>query len=106
MNNDTPITDKQAGWAVAGQYGISRGKELMPDKDGPFVHACIARKLERENARLREALVFIRDECDWEEPKGDFGGGGDSRIGPVISAALSFLPNVQDETTKRTVTFK
>lgn len=64
MNNDTPITNRQAGWAVAGQYGISRGKELMPDKDGPFVHACIARELERENARLRDALgVIARGEC-------------------------------------------
>lgn len=59
MNNDTPITNRQAGWAVAGQYGISRGKELMPDKDGPFVHACIARELERKILEAIRACAKI-----------------------------------------------
>lgn len=38
--------------------------------------------------RLEAALRFIRDECDWEEPRGDFGGGGDARIGTAIDSAL------------------
>ena len=43
---------------------------------------------EQRVEELEAALVFIRDECDWEEPKGDFGGGGDRRIGPAIDKAL------------------
>ena len=43
---------------------------------------------EQRVEELEAALVFIRDECDWEEPKGDFGGGGDRRIGPSIDKAL------------------
>lgn len=43
--------------------------------------------------KLRDTLLFIRDECDWETPRGDFGGGGDERIGPAITAALDW-PNV------------
>jgi hypothetical protein len=34
------------------------------------------------------ALQFIRDECNWEENKGD-GNGGDDRIGPACDKALS-----------------
>lgn len=42
--------------------------------------------------KLRDTLLFIRDECNWETPRGDFGGGGDERIGPAITAALDW-PN-------------
>lgn len=40
--------------------------------------------------KLRDTLLFIRDECNWEC---DFGG-GDDRIGPAIEAALDW-PNDQ-----------
>lgn len=46
-------------------------------------------ELERENEKLRKTLLFVRDECDWETPRGDFGGGGDDRIGPAITSALA-----------------
>lgn len=45
-------------------------------------------ELQRENEKLRGCLLFIRDECDWETPRGDFRGGGDERIGPAIDRAL------------------
>ena len=47
------------------------------------------RELREENERLRKTLIFVRDECDWETPRGDFGGGGDDRIGPAITSALA-----------------
>lgn len=49
--------------------------------------------LKRENAalrarvaRLEDVLMFVLDECDWEESANE--GGGDNRIGPVIRRAL------------------
>ena len=61
----------------------------------------VAREIEELRARLAEVeeqrdglkavLIFIDEECDWEEPKGDFGGGGDRRIGPAIREALAKL---------------
>ena len=51
--SDTPRTDRQTGWVVAGQYGPSTASDLYTDPKGPFVHAMLARELERENARLR-----------------------------------------------------
>jgi len=44
--------------------------------------------------KMHSVLVFIRDECDWETPRGDFGGGGDERIGPAVTAALNW-PNTE-----------
>ena len=46
-------------------------------------------QLQEENKKLRKTLLFVRDECDWETPRGDFGGGGDDRIGPAITSALA-----------------
>jgi len=37
--------------------------------------------------KMEACLLFIRDECDWE--RGDFGAGGDNRIGPAINNILS-----------------
>jgi hypothetical protein len=51
--------------------------------------------------KLRDTLLFIRDECDWETPRGDFGGGGDERIGPAITAALDW-PNWRMKTKAKT----
>jgi hypothetical protein len=42
--------------------------------------------------KMRDTLLFIRDECDWYTPFGDYVGGGDERIGPAITAALDW-PN-------------
>lgn len=60
---------------------------LKGNVHGPLTDLC--RKLECENAELRKTLLFVRDECDWETPRGDFGGGGDDRIGPAITSALA-----------------
>ncbi len=52
--------------------------------------------------RLEAALRFIRDECDWEEPRGDFGGGGDARIGTAIDSALANEPDEPQARSKPT----
>jgi len=54
--SDTPRTDAVSGWAIANHYGQSASSNLLADPKGIFVHAVFARELERENARLREAL--------------------------------------------------
>lgn len=48
-------------------------------------------EVEAQRDGLKDVLIFIDEECDWEEPKGDFGGGGDPRIGPAIREALAKL---------------
>ena len=52
------------------------------------VIAAYTQELNAEVARLREALLFIRDESDWDTFAGE-GGGGDCRIGPAIDKALA-----------------
>jgi len=47
----------------------------------------LAQELEQQNAELEKALLFIRDECDWEEGMG--GSRGDNRIGPAIDKVLA-----------------
>jgi hypothetical protein len=44
--------------------------------------------------RMRDALNFIRHECDWKECTGD--GGGDDRIGPACDQALAPQPSQQE----------
>ena len=51
-------------------------------------------KVEAQRDGLKAVLIFIDEECDWEEPKGDFGGGGDPRIGPAIREALAKLEEI------------
>jgi hypothetical protein len=48
-------------------------------------------EVEAQRDGLKSVLIFIDEECDWEESKGDFGGGGDPRIGPAIREALAKL---------------
>jgi hypothetical protein len=56
---NTPKTDAACGWPW-GQHGRIESGDLLINVDGPFVHAAVARELERENAALREE-VSIRD---------------------------------------------
>jgi hypothetical protein len=67
----TPRTDRQAGWAIANQYGRSTSTELLVDPKGVFVHAVFARTIETElaamTARAEKAeaeLVQLRAEND------------------------------------------
>ena len=56
-------------------------------------------EIKADNARLREALLFIRDECDWEPSIGSAGNatGGDSRIGEVVTKALAAVRDGKEE---------
>ena len=46
--SDTPETDASCGYALSSHYGRLEGSYLQMDRGGPFVHAEVARKLERE----------------------------------------------------------
>jgi hypothetical protein len=46
--SDTPETDVSCGYALSSHYGRLEGSYLQMDWSGPFVHAEVARKLERE----------------------------------------------------------
>jgi hypothetical protein len=61
MNNTpTPETDASCGYALSSHYGRLEGSYLQMDHSGPFVHAEVARKLERERDEAREDLEFWR----------------------------------------------
>ncbi len=55
----TPETDASCGYALSSHYGRLEGSYLQMDRSGPFVHAEVARKLERERDEAREALKRI-----------------------------------------------
>ena len=55
----TPETDASRGYALSSHYGRLEGSYLQMDNSGPFVHAGVARKLERERNEAREALEYI-----------------------------------------------
>ena len=57
---ETPRTNKNAGYYCG--HGIKKNSDLVIDPNGPFVLADFARELERENARLREALEMAEKE--------------------------------------------
>lgn len=91
MAHDTPKTDRQTGWAIAGHYGPSASSDLYLDPKGPFVHAMLARELERESARLRNAIQTAIDyangrESEWGE-----------RAEGAFAVLYSALANVKDE---------
>ena len=44
--------------------------------------------------QMREVLIFVRDECEWETPRGD------ERIGPAITLALNW-PNGDEAATQQ-----
>jgi hypothetical protein len=52
--SDTPETDASRGYALSSHYGRIEGSYLQMDRSGPFVHAEVARKLERERDEARE----------------------------------------------------
>ena len=58
--SDTPETDASCGYALSSHYGRLEGSYLQMDWSGPFVHAEVARKLERE-----------RDEALMDRANGD-----------------------------------
>ena len=58
--SDTPETDASCGYALSSHYGRLDGSYLQMDWSGPFVHAEVARKLERE-----------RDEALMDRANGD-----------------------------------
>ena len=62
---DTPETDASRGYALTSHYGRAEGSYLQMDRSGPFVHAEVARKLERERDEAREALREI-EAADWK----------------------------------------
>lgn len=49
----TPETNASCGYALNSNEGRSEGSYLQMDKNGPFVHAEVARKLERERDEAR-----------------------------------------------------
>jgi hypothetical protein len=59
--SDTPETDASRGYALSSHYGRLEGSYLQMDRSGPFVHAEVARKLERERDEAREQNAKLRD---------------------------------------------
>jgi len=57
--SDTPETDASRGYALSSHYGRLEGSYLQMDRSGPFVHAEVARKLERERDEAREDLAEL-----------------------------------------------
>ena len=56
MSRPTPETDASCGYALSSHYGRLEGSYLQMDWSGPFVHAEVARKLERERDEARSEL--------------------------------------------------
>ena len=55
----TPETDASRGYALSSHYGRLEGSYLQMDRSGPFVHAEVARKLERERDKAREKCANL-----------------------------------------------
>ena len=62
--SDTPETDASCGYALSSHYGRLDGSYLQMDWSGPFVHAEVARKLERERDEAREKAERYRLEAN------------------------------------------
>ena len=60
--SDTPETDASCGYALSSHYGRLEGSYLQMDWSGPFVHAEVARKLERERDEAREKYDTLATE--------------------------------------------
>jgi hypothetical protein len=58
--SDTPETDASRGYALSSHYGRIEGSYLQMDWSGPFVHAEIARKLERERDEAIRQLENLK----------------------------------------------
>jgi hypothetical protein len=57
----TPETDASRGYALSSHYGRLEGSYLQMDRKGPFVHAEVARKLERERDEARAVAGEMAD---------------------------------------------
>ena len=62
--SNTPETDASCGYALSSHYGRLEGSYLQMDWSGPFVHAEVARKLERERDEVREKAERYRIEAN------------------------------------------
>ena len=62
--SDTPETDASCGYALSSHYGRLEGSYLQMDLSGPFVHAEVARKLERERDEAIEKAERYRIEAN------------------------------------------
>ena len=62
--SDTPETDVSCGYALSSHYGRLEGSYLQMDWSGPFVHAEVARKLERERDEVRKKAELYRIEAN------------------------------------------
>jgi hypothetical protein len=58
--SDTPETDASCGYALSSHHGRLEGSYLQMDWSGPFVHAEVARKLERERDEARDEAQRLR----------------------------------------------
>ena len=58
----TPETDASRGYALSSHYGRLEGSYLQMDRSGPFVHAEVARKLERERDEAWEVVQLLTDQ--------------------------------------------
>jgi hypothetical protein len=68
--SDTPETDASRGYALSSHYGRIEGSYLQMDRSGPFVHAEVARKLERERNEAQKELSSIHRWIDRNHPDG------------------------------------
>jgi len=92
MNNDTPKTDANllysgCTWGCGHQFYRQNGEESVFGNDKIVVTADFARELERENTRLREALIIAHEHAC---PSRAYRTLHEQRIHNLISA----LPNV------------
>jgi hypothetical protein len=55
----TPETDASRGYALSSHYGRLEGSYLQMDRSGPFIHAEVSRKLERERDEAMERCVKL-----------------------------------------------
>lgn len=62
--SDTPKTDAVCGWPWGHHGRIECGDLMHWSPDGPFVHSCVARELERENAALADENRRLHVELD------------------------------------------
>lgn len=117
MSNITP-TAAQRALAIAlvkpfmkmeqegrdGESSVETGKEIQQllaahdaKKDAQLDlvvkdYEALTRRVENAEAactKMRAALEFIRDECDWEVGGDHWAHGGDKRIGPACTEALA-----------------
>lgn len=88
-NTVSYIYDKEKSYGA--HFDRMRGEIAALTADLEEARATVASQAKRLEATT-DALLFIRDECDWEEGGDHFVKGGDRRIGPACTKALEFKP--------------